>query len=47
MHTARDADGSFVVAVTMSTPSGTYLETFNVSATADGSKILQKSVSKL
>ncbi len=47
MHTARDADGSFVVAVTMSTPRGNYLETFNVSATADGSKILQKSVSKL
>ncbi len=47
MHTAREADGSFVVAVTLSTPSGSYLETFDVSSAADGSKILQKSVSKL
>ena len=47
MHTAREADGSYVVAVTMSTTSGNYLETFDVSATADGSKILQKSVTKL
>ena len=47
MHTAREADGSFVVAVTLSTPNGNYLETFDVSAPADGSKILQKSVSKL
>jgi hypothetical protein len=31
----------------MSTPEGSYLETFDVSATADGSKILQKSVTKL
>ena len=47
MHSARDADGSYVVAVTLSTPNGNYMETFNVSATADGSKILQKSVTKL
>jgi hypothetical protein len=47
MHSAREADGSYVVAVTMSTPDGNYLETFDVSAAADGSKILQKSVSKL
>jgi len=47
MHSARDADGSYVVAVTLSTPSGNYMETFNVSSAADGSKILQKSFSKL
>ena len=47
MHTAREADGTFVVAVQLQTANGNYLETFDVSSAADGSKILQKSVSKL
>ena len=47
MRTAREADGSFVVAVTMQATRGTYLETFDVASAADGGKILQKSISKL
>jgi len=38
MHTAREADGSFVVAVQLQTANGNYLETFDVSSPADGSK---------
>lgn len=46
VNTAREADGSYVVAVEMQTPSGKYLETFNVASTPDGNRILEKSVTK-
>jgi hypothetical protein len=47
MNSAREADGSYVVAVQMQTARGNYQETFNVASTAGGYKILQKSVTKL
>jgi hypothetical protein len=46
MNSAREADGSYVVAVQMQTTRGNYQETFNVASTAGGYKILQKSVTK-
>lgn len=46
MNTALQADGTYVIAVTMQTTQGRLTEIFNVASTSNGDRILEKSVQR-
>lgn len=46
MNTALQADGTYVIAVTMQTTQGRLIEIFNVGSTGSGDRILEKNVTR-